>query len=417
MKTSKGDETLVGLMDHWVPSSDVVSSFWKMSFEELRPSMEKVCDDIAVNNFTFYTKWYTNGTNSELPFLANHPEASNTITDNAWGRQWIDWCHGRGISVGAMLQCYTFEQGMMPPESLLGSWEGTNEVTGLPAADEVVDPTWDGYGKVLESMVEEQLRVFPDLDQIFVEFEGIGGPDADHLLRRLGEEADRAGDYSEAVLAHADELGQPCKGWTWTRPVQERLRQTLVQHLDIVEEVCQRAGFMGSRGVVYQAFNYEVPYVLDCLPNKDWWLLPWNYWGFDWCENHPDDIVRRQIDYCKAKFTQLVDDDWSLYYVGNASLPTNRPETIAELARHCEEIGATGHLGMGNFLPLVGLRWKKATDEDMTIPVILNGRGIPSGRTVDTAVSVTDIAPTVAGLFGPDVPVEWIGRSITEQLG
>ena len=66
----------VGLMDHWVPSHDAVSRFWRTPFDTLRPAMDAVCDEMAVNNFTFYTKWYTNGIKSALPFLQNHPRAT-----------------------------------------------------------------------------------------------------------------------------------------------------------------------------------------------------------------------------------------------------------------------------------------------------------------------------------------------------
>lgn len=52
-------------------------------------------------------------------------------------------------------------------------------------------------------------------------------------------------------------------------------------------------------------------------------------------------------------------------------------------------------------------------DEDMTIPVILSGPGIPTGRKIERRVNITDIAPTIARLLGLDIPTEWTGNAIT----
>lgn len=49
--------------------------------------------------------------------------------------------------------------------------------------------------------------------------------------------------------------------------------------------------------------------------------------------------------------------------------------------------------------------------EDMTIPVILLGAGIPVGKDIAGA-SIKDIAPTVTALLGIDPDEEWEGRSL-----
>ena len=56
-------------------------------------------------------------------------------------------------------------------------------------------------------------------------------------------------------------------------------------------------------------------------------------------------------------------------------------------------------------------------DEDMLIPVILNGSGIPRGRTIDEDVCILDIAPTIANLLQIDCPVEWQGTPIVLSAG
>ena len=357
-----------GLMDHWVPSHDAISQFWKTPFRTLQPLMDALCDELAINNFTFYTKWYSNGLKSALPFLHNHPQAQNVLTDNDWGREWIDYFHQRGMTIGAMLQCYSFEAGAFPGETILGAWEGTRNATGLTDDNEIINPLWDGYPAVLEQMLEEQLRLFPGLDQVFLEFEGLGGPPVGHALWQLAHPTPEAPpEISPRVQAQWDALGmgKEADPWLWTTPVQTALSHTLRRHLEVAERVFQRVGFTGTRGLVYHAFGYEVPYVLESLPTRDWWLVPWNYWGWDWCEREKDDVVRRQIDFCKDQFRRAVADGYHLLYLGNATLPTCRPETIMEMARFSAEIGAEGHLGMGDFISTYGLHWHGATEESV----------------------------------------------------
>jgi len=51
-------------------------------------------------------------------------------------------------------------------------------------------------------------------------------------------------------------------------------------------------------------------------------------------------------------------------------------------------------------------------EEDMTIPVIFNGPGIPVGKEIGRTVEITDVAPTIASLVGLEAPKEWKGRAI-----
>lgn len=136
---------LMGLMDHWVPSHDAVSRFWKTPFAELRAGLEAICDELDVNNFTFYIKWFSNGIKSALPFLTNHPQAQNVVTDNAWGRDLIDFFHGRDMTVGAMIQCYAFDAGRLPPEGVSDIWKDTCMYNGDARDSEIADPTWSDY--------------------------------------------------------------------------------------------------------------------------------------------------------------------------------------------------------------------------------------------------------------------------------
>ena len=51
-------------------------------------------------------------------------------------------------------------------------------------------------------------------------------------------------------------------------------------------------------------------------------------------------------------------------------------------------------------------------DEDMTIPLILNGPAIPAGQIIKQSVQITDIAPTITRLFAVKAPEAWIGTPI-----
>lgn len=54
-------------------------------------------------------------------------------------------------------------------------------------------------------------------------------------------------------------------------------------------------------------------------------------------------------------------------------------------------------------------------DEDLTIPLILCGPGIPHGAVIANPVGLIDVAPTIASFLGLDRPRDWIGRPI--ELG
>jgi len=359
---NEGCKMLRGLIDHWVPSDEAVSHFWKMPFSELRPHLEALCDDININNFTFYTKWYSNGIKSPLPFLKNHPEAMNVVTDNKWGQEVIDFFHRRGMTVGTMLQCATFEEGMLPREAVLGSFPGTCKVTGLKSDVEVINPTWSKYPDIIGQMIEEHLRLFPNLDAIFLEFEGYAFAEGENVLGLQSELGNCSITQAEELFGDTSGFTPPMRErWLWSSPAREILQETLITCLSAAEQVFQRLKYRGIRGLVYHAMNYEAQYSVDCIPNRDWWLLPWYYWG--WGKDESNKVVGKQVAFCKRYLRKLVDAGYSLCYIGNATLPTNYPETIAEMANFCKNVNTAGYLGMGNPIPKFGLRWHGATEE------------------------------------------------------
>ena len=54
--------------------------------------------------------------------------------------------------------------------------------------------------------------------------------------------------------------------------------------------------------------------------------------------------------------------------------------------------------------------------EDMTVPLILHGKGVRTGHLLEGKASILDIAPTITHLLGLPTPPEWQGRVLMEAL-
>ena len=52
--------------------------------------------------------------------------------------------------------------------------------------------------------------------------------------------------------------------------------------------------------------------------------------------------------------------------------------------------------------------------EDITIPIICYGPGIPAGMSMREDAYITDLAPTITHLFGIPAAKEWVGRSLLD---
>jgi len=52
--------------------------------------------------------------------------------------------------------------------------------------------------------------------------------------------------------------------------------------------------------------------------------------------------------------------------------------------------------------------------EDLIVPWIISGSGVPSGFELNEPVNIIDTAPTIAALLGIDQPKEWTGRVISQ---
>ena len=74
---------------------------------------------------------------------------------------------------------------------------------------------------------------------------------------------------------------------------------------------------------------------------------------------------------------------------------------VIYMSDHGEALGMRGRWGKS-------VLYREATQ----VPLIVAGPGIPAGRRVATAVSLLDIAPTIADTFGLPADPDWPGRSL-----
>ncbi len=102
-----------------------------------------------------------------------------------------------------------------------------------------------------------------------------------------------------------------------------------------------------------------------------------------------------------------VDHEVGLLLEQVRSLGLDENTVIVLLADHGEEFGEHGGFGIhGHTL----------FDEQLLVPLIVRGPGIPSGRVVKDEVALYDILSTMGDLFSIDVPADVDGRSFAPHL-
>ncbi len=84
-------------------------------------------------------------------------------------------------------------------------------------------------------------------------------------------------------------------------------------------------------------------------------------------------------------------------------LELKRPVTVAITADHGEAFGDHGDYGHGHSL----------YEEQVRVPFLLWGPGVPEGQRWIEPVSLLDIVPTIVELAGLELPAEFRGRSLT----
>lgn len=353
---------LRGFMDHWVPTVESISTFWKSDISACKEMIDDLASDIAYNNFTFYTKWYTNGILSELDFLRNHPDSSNVRTENEWGRELIDYLHSKNMTCGAMLQCYTFEKDRWGNGSVIGEWD-VRSCAATDAPCVLADFTDDSYREKLAQMLREQLISFPDLDYLFLEFEGVMNEMAIKAYESLlanSTDLPPVGEvtYREHDVKLMEEMGQPVD-FRCSVEALDMFAKYMRMNLQTAQDVCDELGYRGKLGVVYYPPGYESLFMPNALPSNRWRLMPWCYFG--WIE---DPVVKAStmkilLDHIEEQLKL----GRRVLYIGDVTIAPWDTASIEKTIEFCESHLMEGYLGMGNPYGKFGLKWLGVNDE------------------------------------------------------
>lgn len=356
-----------GFMDHWVPSQDHVSKFWKQDETVAIRMIDELRSDIDFNHFTFYTKWYTNGIKSKLPYLYNHPESANVKTNNEWGRNMISHLHSKGISVGAMLQFLTYEEHNWEKELSIDEWELRNcALTDGP--NRIADFTAPEYQTRMKEIVKELLTEFPGIDYLFLEFEGARSDAVEALYPAWaagqGKLVEEQYHYSPDAIEHCRRIGlEP--SFIWSDEARAMLRYYYEMNLHSIREVLDQINYKGIVGVVIHSYGYETFIYPDILPDKSWWLVPWNYWV---CENEsPETEEKKAIS--KELMQKWNQEQFRICHIGDVTIGKEgldldvKNEAIRDFYKFSLDLQLDGYLGMGNPVPDTGLKWEGVTDE------------------------------------------------------
>lgn len=355
---------LKGFMDHWVPTRESLTKFWKTDIGQVKADLDGLKKDINFNNFTFYTKWYTNGIYTKLPFLSNHPEAQNVRTKNLWGNQIIDYLHEKGISAGAMLQMLTYEDTLWDKDLSLGEWD----LRGVAKMDTkccIADLTKSASVDRMKKLISEQVTEFPKLDYLFFEFEGLR---FEMLEKVYAGWASRNHKPSLKDVRYDDITKSYCRSigfdltFLWSEEGREMLKEYFGGIFAGIDRMLREIGYRGQVGIVYHMYNYEAFIYPEVLPDKKWWLLPWHYWTFESPDTAPEIIGQKKL-HSKEMLREWKNRSYRVCYIGDVALGNNGLDSAREFYDYSVEIGLDGYLGMGNPECSRGLRWIGVGDD------------------------------------------------------
>jgi len=343
-----------GFMDHTTPIKEELSKFWKSNFEEVKNMFDRLLDEIDFNNFTLYTKWYTNGIKSDLHFLINSIEATMIKTDNQFLRDIISYLHGKGISVGIMLQVYTYEKKGWGEVSSWGKAE-VEDSAGVECV--VVDPTSSLFQKRLSELIREQITLFPDVDYLFIEGEFCSGSVG--FSKYLKENCSTL-TYSNEIKKYCSCLGIQIRE-DWSEESRELLGDINRKTLHTVRKVLSDNRFKGRYGWVYHIYGIESHIVRQTIDDKNCILVPWVYFGW---EDKESKYYRTRVEASQQHLANMHKKGYSVIYLGDVTIGHNRDyDIIREMYDYCYKLGLCGYLGMGTPDPMFSLRWEKVTDE------------------------------------------------------
>jgi predicted AlkP superfamily pyrophosphatase or phosphodiesterase len=195
----------------------------------------------------------------------------------------------------------------------------------------------------------------------------------------------------------------------------------------------------GIRGNTWQALPVEIPGLFDVLHQNGLSAASFFNWeelrdlsrpgllkASFFVKDSPEDNGQADRDVAALALSWLGTHEWSFAFVyfhntdktghGCGWMSASYLDAIAN-ADHCIQdicrilpedtmiIVTSDHGGHEN-------THHSDLEEDMTIPLIMCGPGIPCGKAVSSEVSILDIAPTVVRALGIEKPDGWLGKEI-----
>jgi hypothetical protein len=374
-----------GFVDHWCPTKPEYASWWNAPFEVVREDLLRLMDRVDFDNFTFYTKWYTNGIYTRLPYLRNYPEASNAKTQNDWGRSIVELLRANGKSAGFMLQLLCFE-----PAAWGGDMAISMEPDCLfdislvaPAAEKLAfaDFTQELYQQRVVDIIKEHIAEFPGVEYLFLEFEGliVNRKLSRYVCEKFGKSDPVT--FSGKALEHCHDVMFDLDH-SWSNEFAQICGQYMGSLFSRIDAMLKRQGYKGKVGVVFYAWGYESLYMPEILPDPQWWLLPWDYPDkanddsrlytggnrfvipWDGQAKQAGEVCRRRIHAIKENLLAWKRRGLKQCYIGNGTIKSGTAGITEELFRLCEKERLDGYLAMGTPLCERGLRWPDFTGED-----------------------------------------------------
>lgn len=369
---------LKGLVDHWCPTKPEFASWWNAPFGAVREDLLRLMDQVDFDNMTFYTKWYTNGIYTRLPFLRNYPETSNAKTRNDWGRSIVELLRANGKSTGFMIQLLCFEPSAWGRDAVLGMEpDCLFDISFVaPTAEKLAfaDFTEELYQQRVVEIIREHVTEFPDAEYLFLEFEGLIVNRK--LSRRICEKFGKADpvSFSCKALEHCHDVMFDLDH-SWSVEFAQICGRHMGSLFARIDAMLESEGYKGKVGVVFYAWGYESMYMPEILPNARWWLLPWDYPAhvsdetrlytggsrftvpWDGQSKRTAEVSRRRVDAIRDNLLEWKRRGFRQCYVGNGTIAGGTVDITEELFRLCEGEGLDGYLAMGTPLCGRGLRW------------------------------------------------------------
>lgn len=284
---------------------------------------------------------------------------------------------GLGVTTGVMLQLLSTTKTEENADQIIGVYsdeknkdierEWGKPVTTVHATRDYADERFVPY---LLDQVRSALQLCPDLDFIFLEYEGVNFVRQDQI-RAWYDRWARANDrppsehvvYADEILDHLRRIHRP-RHLLWSNEYLAMAGHFHRRNFTAVETMLAHEGCRAQLGVVYHLYGSEAPLFSAALPSPDWWLLPWHYWTFELPGTAAAEIADKKAvgQESLARWKQA---GHKVCYIGDVALGKNGLGHVAEFYDYATGIGLDGYMGLGLPDAAIGVHWAGVEDSDI----------------------------------------------------